>query len=143
MLAWTERFETGEAVVDSQHRTLIDYINQLEGLANTTNFDRREIEFILNLIDFIEMYTVAHFKHEEGCMARHRCPVHQQNANAHAKFIEFFGNFKQRFDNEGCRPEVLMELHTACSDWIQHHILTIDLQLKPCVTKPSFGFGPA
>jgi len=137
MLQWTEKFETGDAVIDAQHKTLISYINRLEGIARTTNFDRQEAEFLLNLVDFVEIYTAAHFKHEEDCMARHRCPVYDQNKNAHAKFLEFFRAFKRRFQAEGCRAEVLQELHETCCEWIQHHILMIDLQLKPCLRQIS------
>ena len=142
MLQWTEKFETGDAVIDSQHKTLIAYINRLEGISHTTNFDRQEAEFVINLVDFVENYTVAHFKHEEGCMARYRCPVHGQNQRAHAQFLEFFRVFKQRFATEGCRPDVLEELYRASSDWIQTHILLVDLQLKPCLKQPAAGDQP-
>jgi hemerythrin len=137
MLQWTEKFETGDSVIDSQHKTLISYINRLEGVSRTTNLDRQEAEFLLNLVDFVELYTAAHFQHEEGCMLRHRCPVYDENKNAHTLFLEFFRNFKRRFETEGCRPEVLRELHDKCSDWIQKHILHIDLQLRPCLGQPS------
>jgi hemerythrin len=136
MLQWSEKLETGDSIIDSQHKTLIGYINQLEGLAHTTNFDRREVEFILNLVDFVEQYTLAHFAHEENCMARHRCPVYEQNKTAHLRFLEFFKNFKRCFESEGCRPTVLKDLHETCTDWILTHILHIDLQLKPCLSQP-------
>ena len=139
MLQWTEKFETGDGVIDSQHKTLIGYINRLEVICHTTNFDRQEAEFLLNLVDFVEIYTLAHFQHEEGCMARHRCPVHQQNKNAHEAFLEFFRSFKRRFEIEGCRPDVLHQLHQQCCDWIRQHILLIDLQLKPCLKQPLAG----
>ena len=64
MLIWSDKFETGDAVIDSQHKTLIENLNHLESIAHTTNFDREEGEFILNLVDFIEIYTIAHFKNE-------------------------------------------------------------------------------
>jgi len=137
MLPWTDKFETGDAIIDSQHKTLIGYINRLEGLSHTTNFERKEAEFIVNLVDFMEIYTVAHFNHEEGCMARHRCPAYQVNKNAHTQFLEFFAHFKRRFAAEGCRPDVLQELHDSCHDWIQKHILHIDIQLKPCLARTS------
>ncbi|MDR3377328.1 MAG: hemerythrin family protein [Verrucomicrobiae bacterium] len=142
MLSWSDRFETGDAVIDSQHKTLIDYLNRLESIARNTNFDREEAEFILNLVDFVEIYTIAHFKNEEACMARHRCPAHQKNKDAHAHFLGFFHDFKRRFEIEGCRPEVLNALHQACSDWILQHILGIDLQLKPCLRRATTGDPP-
>jgi hemerythrin len=137
MLFWSAKFETGDAVIDSQHKTLIENLNHLESIAHTTNFDREEGEFILNLVDFIEIYTLAHFKNEEACMARHRCPAFHDNQVAHAHFLDFFRNFKRRFEVEGCRPDLLNDLHQFCADWIQGHILKIDVQLKPCLKRPS------
>jgi len=133
MLQWTEKFETGYPEIDSQHKRLVEYINELESLAYTTNPDRQEAEFIVNLVDFVEAYTATHFKHEEDCMARHRCPAYSENQAAHESFLRFFRGFKQRFEAEGSRPEVLKELHDVCSGWIQTHILKVDVQLKQCI----------
>ena len=130
MLQWTEEFETGHAEIDAQHQALIGYINRLEEMAYTTNPDRDEAEFLLNLVDFVEDYTRVHFSHEENCMARHKCRAYAENKTAHQEFLEFFRKFKHRFEAEGCRPEVLQELHEACSAWIRGHILRIDAQLK-------------
>ena len=134
MLQWTDKFETGHGQIDSQHKLLISYINHLESMARTTNPCRREVEFMLNLVDFIENYIAVHFRNEESCMLRYRCPAHAENKNAHEQFLKFFQQFKQRFDAEGCRPEVLQELHEACRVWIQGHILHIDVQLRPCLS---------
>lgn len=135
MLPWSEKFETGNPEIDLQHKMLISYINRLEIIACNTNPDRQEAEFLLNFVDFVETYTVVHFKHEESCMVRYRCLAYQENKDAHERFLQFFRHFKQRFQQEGCRPEVLKELHDACCSWIQTHILRIDLQLKPCLEK--------
>ena len=131
ILQWTEQFETGDPCIDSQHKMLIDYVNRLEEMTHTTNPDRTEAEFMLNFVDFVETYTIEHFKHEENCMARHKCPVYEQNKTAHAEFLQFFRRFKDRFEIEGCRPDILKELHDTCSAWIQGHILRVDTQIKP------------
>lgn len=136
MLQWTEKFETGHPVIDAQHRMLIDYINRLETMSYTTNPDRQEAEFLLNLVDFVESYTRVHFTHEESCMAKHRCPAYEQNKQAHQDFLQFFRHFKERFESEGCRPEVLGRLHATCCAWIQQHILHVDHQLKPYLNHP-------
>jgi hemerythrin len=137
MLQWTEEFETGEPIIDSQHKLLVGYINQLEGMSHVTNPDRHEAEFLLNLVDFVENYTLVHFQHEEGCMARHHCPAHAENQAAHAEFLQFFRQFKLRFESEGCRAELLQQLHDYCCAWVRSHILRIDLQLKPCLRQAS------
>ncbi len=133
MLKWSEKFETGHSLIDTQHQLLISYINRLEGLSRNTNPSREEVEFFVHLIGFMETYIVVHFQQEESCMNHYRCPSRGQNADAHGKFLEFFRAFKHRFETEGCRPEVLGELHEVCSSWIQHHILQVDSRLKPCL----------
>ena len=135
MLPWSEIFETGHPRIDSEHKTLIGYINQLEGMSCNTNPSREQIEFIFKLVDFVETYTAVHFKHEESCMVCRKCGAYQENKAAHEHFLQFFGQFKQRFKTEGCRPAVLEELHTTCSFWIQSHILRVDMKLKPYVNQ--------
>ena len=135
MLRWSEQFETGQSLLDTQHKMLISYINRLEGMSRNTNPNRQEVEFFLQLVGFMETYIDVHFKQEEKCMESYRCPAHQQNKAAHREFLIFFRKFKRHFETEGFRPEVLLELHKSCSAWIQEHILRIDVQLKPCVSE--------
>jgi hemerythrin-like metal-binding protein len=104
-------------------------------MALTTNPNRREIEFFLQLVSFMDAYIAVHFKHEEECMASHKCPAYKENQAAHREFLLFFRKFKLRFETEGFRPEVVKELHESCDAWIQHHIMQIDVQLRPCLSR--------
>jgi len=133
MLPWNERFATGFTTIDSQHRMLINNINHLEELLTTTNPTREECEFVMHLVDFLESYAETHFKVEEQCMERHRCPAHQKNKEAHEQFRAFFREFKERYRAEGFRLEMLKSLHNTASSWIQEHILQIDIQLRGCL----------
>jgi hemerythrin len=139
MLLWSEQFETGQPVIDAQHKKLIAYINRLEGVSGNTNPSRQEAEFVLELVDFIETYTVVHFQFEEACMLKHRCPSHQDNKEAHRKFLETFRAFRHRVQIEGFRTDVLKELHETCAVWIQDHILQMDTQIKPCIRSDGQG----
>ena len=143
MLQWSTEFETGHPLIDTQHQMLVSYINRLEGLSRNTNPSRRDVEFILQFMEFMEHYIAGHFQQEEQCMEQYRCPAFQQNKDAHGKFLDFFRQFKQRFDTEGCRPEVLGALLEASNTWIQQHILRIDLQLKPCLRAAAAPNRPA
>jgi hemerythrin len=137
MLLWSEQFETGHLLMDTQHRMLISYINRLEELARNTNPSRVEVELFLRFIEFLETYILTHFREEEECMNCFKCPVRVENKMAHRAFLGFFRKFKLRLEVEGYRPEVVEELHEACSAWIQQHILRIDVQLKPCLRQTS------
>ena len=66
-------------------------------------------------------------------MERHRCPVHAKNKQAHAVFLAFFEQFKEITRHKGFTPDVVRGLHETLSQWIQQHILQVDIQLKPCL----------
>ncbi len=133
MLQWSEQFETGHALIDTQHKMLITYSNRLGTIARNNNPNRQEVEFVLQFIDFLETYVNTHFEQEEECMESYRCPAHQENKLAHREFLVFYGQFKQRFVTGGFRPEVLTELSEFCGNWIKRHILQIDMRIKPCL----------
>ncbi len=138
MFHWNEKFATGHELIDTQHRMLIAYVNRLETLAENTQPSPEEVGLFLRFIEFLEDYVAEHFREEEECMHRFRCPAHQDNQRAHTEFLHFFRGFKLRFGIEGYRPEVVRELFDACVAWIERHILRIDVQLRPCQT-PIFG----
>jgi hemerythrin len=133
MLLWSEQFATGHKTIDEQHRVLFENINRLEGLLVQTNPNRQECDFIIGLINYLENYAVEHFQVEEQCMESYRCPAHQHNQQAHRYFILSFRRLKEHCQSEGFRPEILKQLHQFAEDWIQQHIMRIDVQLKPCI----------
>jgi hemerythrin len=130
MLAWNEKFDTGDELIDAQHRMLISYVNRLEELAAVDVPARDHVELFFRFLEFLESYVLTHFKQEENCMFRTRCPVHFENMRAHTEFLDFFRQFKRQVAVEGWRPEVVRELNEACSAWVQRHILRVDVQLK-------------
>jgi len=133
MLAWSEDFATGSPLVDMQHRMLIERINQLEKLLGGPLPAKAVCD---DLLHFLETYVGTHFRYEEQCMEKARCPAHEKNKQAHAAFLGVFAKFKERYQAEGPKPELLKGLQTTASDWIKNHILTIDIQLKPCAKPP-------
>jgi hemerythrin len=136
MLLWNEQFATGQATIDGQHQKLFDSINRLEGLVGKTNPTFQDCGFIISLLDYLEDYVVKHFEFEEQCMESYRCPAHRQNREAHQQFIVVFRRLRKQFQFEGFRPEILKQLHEFMEDWIQRHVMQIDVQLKPCL-RPS------
>jgi len=129
MLIWSDQFATGVALVDTQHKMLIDKINTLEKLVAGPAPTKPQCDELLN---FLGSYVVTHFKYEEGCMEKMRCPAHEKNKSAHAAFLAVFAKFKARYGAEGPKPDLLKELHGAAADWIKNHILSIDIQMKHC-----------
>jgi hemerythrin-like metal-binding protein len=130
MLTWNEQFATGSVLVDTQHRMLIEKINQLEELLNGPPPSKAACDVLLN---FLGTYVGTHFKFEEGCMERMKCPVHAQNKQAHEAFLGMFTKFKERYLAEGPKPALLKSLQTFASEWINNHILNVDIKLRTCI----------
>ena len=133
MVIWNDQFVIGSRTIDLQHRMLINNTNHLECMLTNRDMTREEVEFVIHLVDFLEAYAETHFKFEEGCMERHRCPAHAQNQQAHEQFRKFFQEYKERIRLEGFHPDLLRQLHQKLNSWIQEHILTVDTQLRPCL----------
>ena len=117
-------------MVDSQHRVLINKINELEELLTKPTMSKPACD---ELLAFLSSYATSHFRMEEDCMARHHCPTHDKNKLAHKAFLGVFARFRDRYMAEGPSHELLRGLQVAASDWIQYHILTVDIALKNCV----------
>jgi hemerythrin len=132
MLEWNEKFEVGHTVIDTQHRMLISYINRLEELAQHPCPEPGDRELFLRFVNFLEDYILMHFGVEEDRMKRFRCAAHKENSQAHSEFVDFYRSFSRRLQGLDCPPEMMQELHGACSAWVKGHILRIDTQLRQC-----------
>jgi hemerythrin len=133
MITWQKEFETGSEKLDRQHQLLIENINLLEELLQTTNPTKSDVTFMVQLMDYLESYANFHFKHEENCMDSYHCPVHGLNKQEHERFRGFIRDYKRLCELQGFKLDLLQNLHVVMSKWITEHILKIDSQLKPCV----------
>jgi hemerythrin len=129
MLEWKSEYETGMLTIDTQHRMLFNNINLLEALLNKEEFERSEADYLLK---FLERYAEQHFKGEESCMARFRCPAYAKNKEEHADFLNILRFAKGQYEISTTPKEVLERLHESMVWWIHNHILKVDMQLRDC-----------
>jgi len=130
MLEWKPAYETGVPEIDTQHKVLFDNINRLGKLLDKAEVDRAEADYLLK---FLENYAEQHFKGEESCMARYRCPAHNRNKEEHAQFRTILGFAIGQYETATTPKVVLTRLHDSMVWWISNHILKVDVQLKSCV----------
>jgi hemerythrin len=129
MLEWKTDYETGVPAVDTQHKVLFDNINRLETLLTKHEVERPEAEYLLG---FLEQYAAQHFRGEEMCMARFRCPSHGRNKEEHAQFLDTLALARNEYAATTEPRAVLQRLHETLVWWINQHILQVDIQLKDC-----------
>lgn len=141
MLVWDEKYETGQPVMDAQHRMLIAYINRLHVLSLAQNPNHEDVAYFLHFVEFMEEYIGEHFRAEQECMLRLKCPAHSENCQAHHEFLNFFRDFRRRMKIEANTRALMRELHHTCADWVKSHILRLDVQMKDCPRAPEADAG--
>lgn len=134
MIEWREEYSTGFEDLDAQHRVLFRYINGLEKMIRAGRHDR---SYVASTLAFLESYCQTHFKHEEGCMARHQCTAASQNKASHNSFLKTYEALHQRFLSEADSEGIAKEIHRHCVDWITDHICKIDTNLRACKKQTS------
>ncbi len=127
MLEWKPDYETGVLTVDAQHKVLFGHINRLGKLLENPEIRRSEADFLLN---FLEGYASLHFRSEETCMARYKCPAYAKNKEDHAVFLNILKFCKAEYEATDQPRDMLLRLHETMVWWITHHILRVDVQLK-------------
>ncbi|PAW76177.1 MAG: hypothetical protein B9S32_16295 [Verrucomicrobia bacterium Tous-C9LFEB] len=122
---------TGVETVDQQHRQLIDMVNQLETAAREGKA-RHEVDRMLN---FLGEYVQIHFSAEERIMAERQCPALEKNKKAHAALIATYGQWRDKYEKEGAKLSLVMDLKNILCKWLVSHICGVDRCLK--VTLPT------
>lgn len=111
---WESSLETGIDIIDTQHRRIVDYINQLhDAIANK---NREGVDTILDqLID----YTITHFTFEESLMEKAGYRHVDGHKTVHGVFANRIVAYKQRFEaGEDIAKRLLSDLRI----WLTNHI---------------------
>src|SRR5512141_352194 len=131
-ILWDESMSTGVERLDSQHKQLIAWLNDLL-VAMSEGRGRAEIDGLLRQLGG---YAALHFGNEEECFEQWRCPMAAQNAAAHKEFIATFQNLRDEYDQTGPTSQLAVRVQGELLRWLTAHIKRTDTSLKPCVREP-------
>lgn len=125
-MPWSDAFATGIDSIDRQHRwlftTAADFERALDGGRGGATYGV--------LLRMLEAYTRAHFRHEEECMEKRRCPVAARNREAHRRFRRALERFNARHRRVGFRERDARRLVRMLDSWLENHICRIDIRLR-------------
>ncbi len=128
-IKWDESMSTGVDSLDSQHKQLIAWLNELL-IAMSSGRGRGELDQLLTQLGG---YASLHFGNEEACFEKYRCPLAAQNAAAHKEFIATFQSLRDEFDRTGATSHLVVRVQTELMRWLASHIKRTDTALRPCV----------
>ncbi|MFA7240321.1 MAG: bacteriohemerythrin [Sulfuricellaceae bacterium] len=124
LIQWTEALSVKVAVMDNDHRILIDLINQLASAEKIGN--RRIAESVL---DELLNYTIDHFAREEQFLLEtgYPAPDLAEHKLRHASFTETVQDVRRQY-LQGFRPKINREVLLFLRDWLKKHILVEDMK---------------
>jgi len=122
---WEPAFSVGIAVIDDQHKRIIEYINEL-GTISIYHDKEKVRTVLLALMD----YTVSHLAFEESLMEEAGYAKLDAHKQIHLAFIERIHFFQERYDSgEDISKQLMMDLQM----WLINHIQHDDTDYKEVV----------
>ncbi len=129
-IQWTPSFSVGNAVLDADHRKLIDILNQIYD-AWVQGSSSLELE---RLFDELMDYTDGHFSREESKLSSRDYADLDRHHAAHERLRELVHAFRGRH-LAGQRADTLTEdMAKFLKSWLLDHILEEDMKYRPLFT---------
>ena len=122
---WKDSFSVGIEKIDSQHRGLLDLINEIGDLADRQFAAKPEVFTVLNAM---VRYAENHFQTEEGYLKKYGYPGLLQQKEAHEAFSESV--FSMAGELEKASGLSLTAILLYLEDWYADHILGFDRGYK-------------
>ena len=129
-IQWTPSFSVGNAVLDADHRKLIDILNQIYD-AWVQGSSSLELE---RLFDELMDYTDGHFSREESKLSSRDYADLDRHHAAHERLRELVHAFRGRH-LAGQRADTLPEdMAKFLKSWLLDHILEEDMKYRHLFT---------
>lgn len=126
-LSWSDDLNTGIAVIDGQHRRIVDMINEL--YAAQHDGARENVALVIEeLVD----YTSSHFAFEEAMLEEAGYVFTKAHKRVHELFIRRVEDYRARF-RQG--EDVCDELRSLLGRWLFGHIRNDDQNYVAAVTE--------
>lgn len=120
--SWDKSLETGNLSIDSQHKSLINAINELLE-ACSQGKGRNEVSKTLN---FLQDYVVKHFADEEMLQLKSSYPDYKAHKEKHESFKVTVKNIADEFKGSGATIQLVAKVNSSIGGWLISHIKTED-----------------
>lgn len=121
-MLWNKNFETGNEIVDGQHKEIFRLVQQV---LDADAFANRQ-EKIEVAMSFLSDYAVRHFASEESLMTESNYPQYDQHKGQHDGFVKDVVAFVERFKVEGSTISISETINNFVVAWLKDHIMGSD-----------------
>jgi hemerythrin len=129
-IIFDESLVTGNNMIDTQHKELIDRVNKLVDSCETN----KEKNVAIQTLDFLMDYTVFHFDAEEKLQKETDYPDYDSHKKMHEEFAKAVEDLKDMLqEEEGPTDAFVAAVKRNISDWLVNHIQGYDKKVADYV----------
>lgn len=129
-IIFDESLVTGNNMIDTQHKELIDRVNKLVASCETN----KEKNVAIQTLDFLMDYTVFHFDAEEKLQKETNYPDYDSHKKQHEEFAKAVEDLKDMLqEEEGPTDAFVAAVKRNVSDWLVNHIQGYDKKVADYV----------
>lgn len=122
---WNKDLETGNAMIDQQHKQLIQCINDLlDACSQGKGRDK-----IIETMEFLQSYTKKHFADEEALQRRSGYPDFTNHKRYHETFKKTVNDIMAEMKVSGPTVALVAKVNTSIASWFVNHIKTQDTKV--------------
>jgi len=123
-MLWRSTYETGNEVVDNDHKEIFDMVDRiLEG-----DFTDRP-DKIKTSVDFLTTYVGKHFANEENLMNESNYPKTDVHRKQHGDFVKTVGKLMEKIEGNLESIDLSLEINQTIVDWLAEHVMGSDKDL--------------
>jgi len=126
---WDSSLETGNDVIDNQHKDMISAINKITE-AHRQGKGREEI---VKTMDFLSDYAVMHFSAEEKLMQNTKYPEFSTHKRYHEEFKKTVQNLTRKMVDDVTVDDYINTVIFTLGDWLFSHIKGDDFRMAAFV----------
>jgi hemerythrin len=130
-MTWNDNLKIGIPAIDTQHKMLCDMTDNFLDACKSGK-GRQEI---VNLISFLEQYTIRHFHDEEIVQKQSGYPKFEEHKAIHEAFIKKVHELKEEIVRDGVSIVTVGKINSVVVDWLLNHIKKEDQELGRYINK--------
>lgn len=135
-LEWREQLSVGNDLIDSDHKYLIEIINQA-----TVGMKSRDRTVFAAAFDNLARYSKVHFSREEQVAAAVGYPGASNLHDSHEDLLKKLDLVGLETGDEWTETYI-KDFSIFLRDWLINHVIKEDLLMKPFMNKFSPRFDP-
>ncbi len=123
---WNPSLETGNQIIDSQHKELIKAVNDLLDACQ----QGQAADKAGKTLDFLISYTKRHFADEEALQNRSNYPDRHNHRKLHESLLKTVADLAAEMKKSGPTPVLVNKLVRNVGDWLVNHIKKEDAKVS-------------